>query len=236
MKDLKEKWQQWSGRFDSLEQRERLLIAGAALAFVYCLWEFTFYSGRREARATLEAEQQIALESISRAEAERAVLTGLAQRDPFASLRRELIELQQTAESVDKKLQALSAGLVAATDLPLVLKTVLESRPQVQLLSLQALPVEELALPSAEAQTPVAQASVQESAADKPPVLYRHGVQVVLRSGFAATLDYLAALEQGSWQFYWEQLDYQVKNYPLAEVTLHVYTLSATRGGWDETR
>lgn len=226
---MKEKWLAFSAKFEAFEPRERVLLAGAVLAFVYFLWEFTFYSSRVEAREILEAQQQSAQQTLVRAQAEQKVLSGLVGRDAFASLRRELTALQQSTSEMDAKLQGLSAGLVSPADLPLVLREVLGARPRVRLLSLQTLPAEEIIL------QPKSTVAAQVSTPDQPQTgtakLYKHGVNIVLESSFGATLEYLQALESANWQFYWDNLDYQVKNYPLAQISLDVYTLSAVGGG-----
>lgn len=230
---MKEKWLVFSAKFEAFEPRERVLLAGAVLAFVYFLWEFTFYNSRVEAREILEAQQQTAQQSLVRAQAEQKVLSGLLARDPFANLRRELTALQQSTAELDVKLQGLSAGLVSPADLPLVLREVLNARPRVRLLSLQTLPAEEITL---QPKSTVAAAVI---AADQPEPsaarLYKHGVNIVLESNFAATLEYLQALEKADWQFYWDNLQYRVKNYPLAHISLDVYTLSAVGGGLHAT-
>lgn len=230
---MKEKWLVFSAKFEAFEPRERVLLAGAVLAFVYFLWEFTFYNSRVEAREILETQQQTAQQSLVRAQAEQKVLSGLLARDPFANLRRELTALQQSTAELDAKLQSLSAGLVSPADLPLVLREVLNARPRVRLLRLQTLPAEEITLqPKTTVAAPVSAADQPEPGAAK---LYKHGVNIVLESSFGSTLEYLQALEKANWQFYWENLHYQVKNYPLAHISLDVYTLSAVGGGLNAT-
>ena len=40
------------------------------------------------------------------------------------------------------------------------------------------------------------------------------------------TVNYLKSLESLPWRFSWDSVDYQVKQYPVAETTLRLYTLS----------
>lgn len=59
------------------------------------------------------------------------------------------------------------------------------------------------------------------------PGVYKHSVELSIEGGYFAVLDYLKALENMPWQFYWEGMDYVVDDYPNAKVTLEVFTLSA---------
>ncbi len=228
---MKEKWLLASGRFEAFETRERLLLVGAALAFIYFVWEFTFYNPRAEAKELLEFQQQTVSQNLRRAEAEQTVFASFSGRDPFMALRNELAELQQKVADFDKQLQTLSAGLISPADLPLVLREVLAAKPKVRLLSLETLPAEEIMLREWQDDTRSGTAATALEQDSETPRLYRHGVNIVLESSFAATLDYLRTLEGASWQFYWDTLQYQVKKYPLAQVSVNVYTLSAAGGG-----
>ncbi|MCP5077110.1 MAG: MSHA biogenesis protein MshJ, partial [Psychromonas sp.] len=46
---------------------------------------------------------------------------------------------------------------------------------------------------------------------------------------YNAIYQYLLNVESLQEKFYWYSLDYQVSNYPLAEVTIQIYTLSDQR-------
>jgi MSHA biogenesis protein MshJ len=56
--------------------------------------------------------------------------------------------------------------------------------------------------------------------------IYRHGLSITLSGSFFNTLNYLQSLESLPWRFNWDKIDYQVKEYPVAETSLQVYTLS----------
>lgn len=71
--------------------------------------------------------------------------------------------------------------------------------------------------------------------ADSPNgTVYQHNVEVVLDGSYFAVRDYLQRLQDLPFGFYWQELDYQVKAYPMAEVRLRLYTLSQQSGGHDD--
>jgi MSHA biogenesis protein MshJ len=59
-----------------------------------------------------------------------------------------------------------------------------------------------------------------------PVWIYRHPLRLEFEGAYFDVLAYLAELERGPWEFGWRQLNYQVREYPVAEVTLEIETLS----------
>jgi len=56
--------------------------------------------------------------------------------------------------------------------------------------------------------------------------IYVHGLSITFRGNYLSTMNYLNSLEQLPWQFKWESIDFKVKEFPVAEITLRAYTLS----------
>jgi MSHA biogenesis protein MshJ len=56
--------------------------------------------------------------------------------------------------------------------------------------------------------------------------LYRHTLILTLQGDYFSTLNYLKALEALPWRIHWDHIDYNVKNYPIAETRIQIYTLS----------
>jgi MSHA biogenesis protein MshJ len=72
-------------------------------------------------------------------------------------------------------------------------------------------------------------ATMTEAAAANEVGLYRHGVKLVFEGDYMTTMEFLESLEQKSWRFFWQALQYDVEKYPNARVTLTLYTLSPER-------
>lgn len=58
------------------------------------------------------------------------------------------------------------------------------------------------------------------------PLLYRHGVQLVLQGSYLEMIDYLEALEALPTQLFWGAAVLDAEQYPQAKLTLTLYTLS----------
>src|SRR5688572_13194985 len=122
---MKEKWLQLKARFESFAVRERLLMVGAIAAVVYLLWDFVALQPMNGELKILAARERVAKQALQTGEAEIAVLTAIAKKDPNLELTRNLQELQEKLRLLDSQLDTLSAGLVAAEKLPQVLHYVL---------------------------------------------------------------------------------------------------------------
>jgi len=68
--------------------------------------------------------------------------------------------------------------------------------------------------------------ALTESKQSQPNTIYKHGLSITFSGSYLDTLNYLKALESLPWHFIWESIDYQVIDYPTAETTIRVYTLS----------
>lgn len=215
-------------RYEMLQTRERLLVIGALLTLVYLLWTMLVANAQNENRVRLDAELYALQQQRAALAAEYHVLAELSTKDPLAHLEREAQSLRGSIDETEKKLESLAVGLVSPQRLPLVMREVLRAQDGIQLITLRTLPSQEVVLAAA---TPDDSASPDAGTQQEALKLYRHGVQMVFQSRFHAVQHYLKVLEASEWQFYWSDIDYRVTHYPMAEVHLNVYTLSASRSG-----
>ena len=153
--------------------------------------------------------------------------------------------MQVRLASIDKNLEALSGGLIAAEKLPEVLHDVLNAKGRLSLLemstrapgrlSLNPPHVEDLAVQQAsesevELNERLDQGLLPGRAKQENIGVFKHSVFVSLAGEYFDVLSYLQALERLPWKFYWEAIDYQVTDYPRAKVVIEVYTLSTEAG------
>lgn len=232
MKDLVE---QIKTRYEGFLPRERMLILGAIIAVVYLLWEFVGIKPVTSEIESFQIQESKLQKSINTVDAELSVLTQLAKRDPTVMLKQEISALKKKLAEIDERLAQLSVGLIPADQLPAMLHDVLKSNERLQLIKLNTLPPAEVALERVESDGEATNDTVEAASSEvQSAKLYRHGVELHLRGGYVALVEYLSNLEQGEWKFYWEDLHYSVVDYPHAESTLKVFTLSGDRGLFDE--
>jgi len=64
---------------------------------------------------------------------------------------------------------------------------------------------------------------------DSEVLLYRHGLRITMTGSFFNIQAYLNTIEQLPKKFYWEVFDYQMQDYPTAQVVMEIYTLSINK-------
>ncbi len=250
-------------KFEALVIREKLLLVGAFVAFVYVGWDLAFIQPLSKELDKLNKREQVINKDKVLVQAELSIFEMALKNDPNASLKLEHKKLLKKLSHLDQGLKNVSVGLVRAENLPLMLHDVLKEANKLTLLSLVTLPTKEVrldklglrnkaqdealalsgasqkALPGGSANTsgglPAALDgdSLTDEAYVKTVRLFRHGVNLKFSGTYQEVLRYISKLEQGKWRFYWASLGYKVQLYPKAEIDLQVYTLSSERGVFD---
>lgn len=221
--DLRVRWQGWSQRFAALQAREKNLIAAAVAVAVlfggYSLWVEPGQMRAEQFKKTLDQQQ-----------AEQAQLqeqiAALAARnnDPDAANRAELERLRTEITRTEGEIGSFSHTLIPPQRIPALLQTLLTRHRGLTLVSLTTLPPQSLiALPASGKEEP-------KPAADAAPLpggnLYKHGIEIKLAGSYGDLLAYVAELDASPHKLLRGGINLAVKQYPVSELTLTIYTLS----------
>lgn len=225
---MKQSIQQWQSKIDALEVRERGLLLLAAAALLYLLWNGLVQSPIDSGNKQLSTQISALQTQLKALKSEELTLTVMANVDPDATKKRRIDTLQNDIIKLDDALAELSHGLVAADSLAKVLEDVLLRSTDLTLLKVQTLPVQALELATAD--TVKAAANSAELTQSVSAGVFKHSVLIRVEGDYFELLGYLQSLEQLSWRFYWDQLNYNVADYPRAVIDVRVYTLSAEEG------
>uniref|UniRef100_Q47HN4 MSHA biogenesis protein MshJ n=1 Tax=Dechloromonas aromatica (strain RCB) TaxID=159087 RepID=Q47HN4_DECAR len=221
MNGMRQTWFRLNKRYSSLAKRERQLVAVALILGPLLIGNALFVD---PLRARLNGtENTIATESASAAQlqAEAANLQQQLAIDPDAGRKAELAALSGERDKLDEQLRQLGSALVRPEEMNALLERLLARHPGLRLLSLKT-----LAPQSALGRVDVAK---EGETAERSFDLYRHGVEIRLEGSYGQLQAYLAQLEKMPQHLLWGQLSYRVIDYPKAEMTLTVYTLSPDR-------
>lgn len=214
--------------FDQIDNRilrERVLIFLTLLALVFLLWDFLVQARFDRERKSLQAEAEKLTTEQKALETHLSTLTMAMASDPAIAKTKEVDSLNANISEVESRLSGLSQGLISAEQLPNVLEDVLQRTASVKLLQVRTLAATELQL-----------ATVKSDLAGnaKPDVLgagvYKHGVLIRVAGNYSQLIQLMTEIEALQWKFYWESLDYTVKEYPNAEIEIRVFTLSSEEG------
>lgn len=236
MKTL-ERAQMLVDRFDGMVVRERLLLFGSCVAGIYLLFDTLLIMPASSDAARLTEEIAAIEVNIERISSEKEVFERVAQRDPDAALKRERLKLQGKLLQLESDLDALSLRLVASENLPDILKAVSELAKTTKIISLKTHPAEMIDIGGRKVEvTSLAKAAQyytngnNNEASVPSEQVFRHAISLRIEGRYFDVVEYLKALEELKWRFYWEGLDYKVSQYPLATVDIELYTLSTDEG------
>lgn len=133
----------------------------------------------------------------------------------IATLEKSIDDLNKQLESAKAGIDSLgaekdSAGsrLLPPNKTDEMLQNLLTASNRLVLLELNNMPIKEVVLPSSNMK------------------LYEHGVMIKFLGDYFATMQYLKTIESLKWKIFWDKFEYKVLQYPNAEITLYLHTLS----------
>ena len=220
---MKQQWEKISAKVDAMSMRERALIFATAVVLALSLVNTLLLEPlfvRQKALRTQVSQQQQMMSEV------QLQITALQQQNSPDSNSPQRIQINQIRQEIaegDVYLKSSRERLVQPEKMAEHLRQLLNKNNRLQLLALQTLPVTPL-LEQAGAKGADQTRDVQAVTQDKQ--VFKHGVQLTLRGNYLDLLPYLSALESLPQQMYWARAQMKVVQYPTAELTLILYTLS----------
>lgn len=214
-------------RFDALAPRERVLIFSAAAVLVagvaFALFIDPALTSAKAARnALIERQGQLSMLRAMHAE-----LSARLSQDVNAPVRAELGRAQADLAAAESDIKAFHRTLIPADAMGQVLGGLLQRDGGVRLVSLRNLAPEPLMADGngVSALRAEADAATEVGAARGRPLLYRHGIELVVEGDYFDLLNYLAVLEKQDWRILWSETRLSAR-YPVSRLELKVFTLS----------
>ena len=229
---MKARWQVLSAKFAALQQREKMLTAGAVVV-VIVMGGFTLWVEPAQLRIAVLtkqiAQQKTEMQGL------QAQVAGLKSqlKDPDAPTKAALAEAKVQVAAAEKALLEYDKTLVPPERMPQLLQSLFVRHRGLELMSMQTLPPAPLLAPptaTAESRPPEAKAADGKKPAPPPAVkggnIHKHGIEIKMAGNYLDLLAYVADLEQLPQKLLWGRMTLAVTAYPRSELTLTVYTLS----------
>jgi MSHA biogenesis protein MshJ len=215
---LKEQIDGIVAKVDGMSLRERTLIFVAAAALLASLIDSLFLNPLLQQQRRLSEQVVQQQEKMKEVQAQLAMLLQAKQADAHSPQRERIRVLQQRIADGEAYLKDRRDKLVPPEKMATLLEQMLNRNGKLQLVSMDTLPPAPfLEQPTAAANGPTAGQEGQ---------MYKHGVQLTVRGSYADLLQYLTALEKLPTRMFWGTAKMNVVQYPTAELTLTLYTLS----------
>lgn len=188
-------------RTDSLTLRKRVVLLAVCMVIIFIGWRYCLWSDLMQKKALVNTQVKLAKKEMFTIE--NALITT-----------RRKLQSENGKGPPSKKIIASKreTNLVSAEEITQVLQDILFARHDLELLQVQNLPEKKIVQPNTKL------------------IFFEYGIVIKFRGGYFATLRYLHDLENLNWPFFWDKLDYKVVEYPQAEVTLYLHTVSDQEG------
>lgn len=201
-------------KFAALSQREKVLTLVSGLALIF-LVGFTFFI-EPAMNALTKSRTDLAAEVMKRQtlNAQLELYSEALATDPNAEIKAEQTALLEEKAAMELTFADELEDLVTPAEMVMLVEKVFKHAGNLKLMEMSSL----------------APVSVFEGNEEMEGVdLYQHGVQMTFSGRYFDVKDFVEALESQTRQLYWRGIDYQVAEYPLAEVSIEVYTLSTEK-------
>lgn len=218
---MRERWNLLVSKIDAMSLRERALIF-AAVAFALVATIDSFFIDpllQQQQRLSSQIVQQ--QEKMKQTQAQLTAILEAKQANKDAPQRERIRQLREQIAQGDTYLTETRDKLVAPERMADLLKQVLARNGHLQLVALETLPVGNFIDQPADQKV-----KNSDPATATGKQIYKHGVKITVRGGYADLTQYLRMLEKLPTQMFWGMVNLNVVEYPQSELTLTLYTLS----------
>ncbi|MBB1332862.1 type II secretion system protein M [Pseudoalteromonas sp. SR44-5] len=207
-------WVKYQARFAALQIREKLAILFAGLFIILYLGylfivEPTQIQANKQHQANTQAQQKITQNRTQLAMLEQAL-----SNDYTKELRSQIERAKSELTIADEKLSQFSKGFVSAERVPNMLQQLLKESTEVKVVSFKVL-------------EPKAVDVTKVGANEAKTLFFEHQMVLTLQGQYFNLQQYLASLKQSKEKLLIQRFDYQVEDYPRAQLIIHIATVSA---------
>lgn len=210
---MKELIGQCQEKIDAFNQRERILIFASAVIVVVMLIQTVLIDPVLDARKQIERDIFQINQDISQKKSEQQVINILLNKGINQDKIKHRDSLKAAIAALKIDIEASVNSLIPPKLMAEVLGRVLISNTTIKLLGLENKPVE----------------PIIEQIPGGEKGLFKHAFILHLEGDYHSTISYLEHLSELPWQFHWNSLNFQVIEYPRANITLEVHTVSMSR-------
>lgn len=220
---MKQQLESVSLYLNTLSLRERILVLLVLVTVIYVVWDGVFQTKLDQEGFRLQQAQKQNQQQQQQRDLQLAQNTALlAERNRTKKQTNDVInDAREQLKQTQGKLDNVFENLVPPNKITELLRSLLLETNGLTLLSLNNEPAKNI--------TPKPVNTDKKSEENKTVLntsLYEHAATIKLSGNYQQLYQYLSALEHSRWRLFWDQLQYKVTDYPMAEITIRVHTIS----------
>jgi MSHA biogenesis protein MshJ len=204
-------------KFNSISVREQKLLF-YAVPFVICI---VFVLGFLEPAIaqTIDIRKQIKTQKLRLVDVANSVdlVQSQLNLDPDLEIKNQIAGVNQQILILEKLFADELEQLVPPYAMPLLLDQLFTKAKKLRLMSMSSIP------PSNIFGNDKKPNASEDSIG---PELFKHGLRIRFEGSYLDTRDFLIAAEQMEWKLHWREIQFEVKEFPKAQVDIELFTLS----------
>ena len=227
---MNKQWQEYGEKYSAITPREQYMVLITGLiAIIFII--HTFFIDDNSSKIDKFEKQIIQMSKANRsANSSIKLLEDGLSKDPNSELNKQISQYKERLKKVDVNLLQLTSDLINPIQMRHALLQLLKTQKGISLQSFQVIPAQAITLASSKTIVKTKGNTTAETAANQEKlVLYRHSIKIKLSGSYFQLRDYLTQLESLSWKFFWKEFNYQLKEYPVSELEIEMYSLSTKR-------
>ena len=227
---MNKQWKAYCQKYLVISPREQYMVLFTGLiAIIFIVHTFFIDDNTKKINKFEKQVTQISKENRT-AKSSIMLLEDSLSKDPNSALSKQISQYKDRLKKVDVNLLELTSDLISPIQMRHALMQLLKTQKGVSLQSFQVIAAEPITLSNS---TPVVKADRNKKTDvdtnRQEMVLYRHAIKIKINGSYFQLRDYLTQLEALSWKFFWQEFNYQLKEYPVSELEIEMYSLSTKR-------
>jgi MSHA biogenesis protein MshJ len=205
---------------NALSLRERVMALVVIIAIIYVIFDGLVFKNLDLQYQQLQTQQQDFTNQqqvLSTELLENAEKIAVNKRSSD-EIKQEISTAQMRLNDTEAQLDSVFDKLVPPTKITELLRSLLLKTNDLKLVSLNNEPVKKIILNKKK--------DDEEESSESESLLYEHATIIKLTGNYQQLYQYLLALEQSDWGLFWDKMHYTVTDYPQAEISLRVHTIS----------
>ena len=224
----------WAERFEAFSLRERALVTAAIVALMFMLWDAALMSPEELQQTQVVKKMQSLNQKTEALNLQIQEMSAALRGGEKQHINARIGELSSLLAQLEQKQKDLTIEFIQPVQMAGVLRDMLSAENGLVLTELVSLGADPL-FPNKDDEESNGQANAKNESGKKTvrahrPEIFKHGMRIVFEGDYFKTLAYLRALEAMPWRLYWDNVEYQVSDYPKARVAITVHTLSLHEG------
>jgi MSHA biogenesis protein MshJ len=221
---MKEQWNKTSDQFIQLTSREQFLLLLTGVVAIFFIISYLFIDDKITKIANFDKQSRVMTSGNKNLRRSIKDYQEALKQDPNKGIIKKIAQFETKLAKIDSQLVLLTTDLISPSEMREALLKLLQLEPGVSLLSFELMGAKPL-LNLNEGQSEPAVQSVTPTMEQLGLNLYKHGIKIKLSGKYFQLRNYLQQLEQLTWKFFWQDFQFEVREYPQSEVEITIYSL-----------